>query len=203
MILFERRTGDQETAGSRTSISCSTALLLACSIALRAIPLYRSRHGAADETVQPVRNGLRRHSRTSRPWPWVRVEVSEPATCWAKSAWLVRFVPYRVCAPPVADERVGDEPFQAPAWIAPSTPAPMRHGCCIVSTGYTGTFSANWHTSLSRSRKPWAWMFPPAASPQNTCRNSWRSISSDRIRLAAGGHELQLPRRAQRASEHS
>ncbi len=40
--------------------------------------------------------GKRRHLRTlrPRPWPCVRVELSEPATCRANSAWLVRFVPY-------------------------------------------------------------------------------------------------------------
>ena len=45
------------------------------------------------------RNGLRRHSRTSRPWPWVSAEVSEPATCSANNAWLLRLVPYSVSAP--------------------------------------------------------------------------------------------------------
>ena len=42
------------------------------------------------------RSGLSRHSRTSRPCPWVRTEVSDPATCSANNAWLLRLVPYSV-----------------------------------------------------------------------------------------------------------
>ncbi len=47
-------TGEQEIRRPQARVRLSPVPLLTCSIALRAIPLYRSRHGTADETIEPV-----------------------------------------------------------------------------------------------------------------------------------------------------
>ena len=93
---FLRWISSRETRFRRGGASigwCTPPSATPCIEAATAQPTRQSSQWLSD------RNGLRLHSRTSRPWPWVRTEVSEPATCWAKSAWLVRFVPYSVRAP--------------------------------------------------------------------------------------------------------